>query len=448
MLVAVFLTNAKGMYIARPLVETSKEKIARIVETFWYHQTRTEETKGVLETEIGDFFYQELDETYMLVFGDAEDALVAAGMKTLESGIRMITRDSLSLENYGEEMAEIVNIIDEIFTKDGVIPRTPDDISKIVRLHSSDEALHQILEKSKEKERSKMLKAKAKMPALDALVREIEEIKILREDLQTHHASPGSGEDGRTTRSPAGRTTVKHSARRLRSPLEDADRKINLFTHQKITASISQSNELLKSEGSGELHIKVTDPLLTHPAIRLSEKPGTARPHPSVDKKLFLSHIVQPKMDVPTDKILTLMKWSVTDLKMPFEVDFWQTEVSEDKYRFYIEISALQEIREMEVRVPVICVSDLEIENGKIKEDWISLERSNVSAEESLSLEFTGVCSDPEKIFPFSITYVTPSDTLLPLVVASVYVGSEDSMVPADEVFQVGITEGECLVVS
>ncbi|OAG30149.1 hypothetical protein NEDG_01732 [Nematocida displodere] len=435
MLAAVLIANSKGSYVVRPLIDTDKEKVTQIIETFLLHKSRTKESKGILETEIGDYFYQELEDTVIGVLGEASDTAIFKGIKVLELGINLLSQN-FSLSNYGPEMGEIVTVIDEIFTSEGVIDRNIEDISKIVRFQSNDEVLHQMIEKNREKEMEKAIKAKKKVPpVLAELSKEIEEIKILKEGLRQDRPAPKP-----KALPPLTYTFSSHPS------LNEA--KVSLLTLQKLSSTYNTTNEATRSEGSGELIMKISDEFFSGVKIDLLSKPPSSRSHPTIDKKLFSQNKIIPKMEIPINRELTLLKWVMDTPELPIEVSFWQNEVSEERYKFFIEVTALKPIKAIEARIPIRRVSDIEITNGTIQGDYLTTRKENLPQDESFSVEFTGLCDDTASLFPATITYLTETlDSLSPVKIASIYTNDSEE-VPDQECALVLATEGLCTLLA
>ncbi|KAI5181202.1 coatomer subunit delta [Nematocida sp. AWRm80] len=444
MLAAVLLVNIKkGNYIVRPLVEIDKEKCNEIIETFLYYKSKTKETKGILSTDIGEYFYQELDETYVTVLGDREEDQVFKGINVLESVIKTFLK-LVTLETYPSEVSNIICAIDEIFTQEGVIDRSVEEITKILSFQSNDEMLHQMIEKNREKEAEKVQRMQRKIhPVMDELAKEIEEIKILKKDLK---ASP--------VETPMTSTHKQKSAvaAQIKECIGSMESPVNLITHQKLVSTINSTTEQTKTEGIGELLIKVTDDRYTLPKIDLESHPTACRAHPLIDKKSFTKdNSIVPKTDIPLDKTLTLLKWTIDTPQLPIEALFWQNELSEERYKFFIEVTAqTTEIKHIEIKVPIKRISDIEISEGQIEGDMIIREIHSLEAGDTGVLEFSGLCDNTDSLFPFFISYtIEQPNTLTPIQVSRILTTapeSEHPITPSD-LSCISITEGICTVV-
>jgi len=439
MLAAVFLVNAKGSYVVRPLVPLDKEKTAEIIDTFIFTKSKTTEQKGLLSTKIGDFFYQEIDELSLGVFGDGEDPSVFKGMQALEVGIRAALRSPISLDSYGSEMADVISLVDEIFSKEGAIDRSSEEVLKVLNFQSNDELLHDMLERNRKKEIEKSRRQMKKLqPAISELTKEIEEIKILKETLQTREAEEEA---------PKQRTKTP-SAFRVKEAIESLSNKVNLVSHQRLVSTFNASTETSKTEGTGELLVKITDDEFAKLKIALSSKPGSARPHPSIDKTAFASGSILPKVEFPLERALTLLKWTVENPGLPFEVSFWQTEISEERYRFFVEITALSDIKNISLKISAKRLSDIEVSNGHISSNHIVAESEDLLKDQTLPLEFSALCDEVASLFPFTIFYTIESEaTLQPISVTSVKFAASDSNVQEEDVSLCRIIEGECTVI-
>ncbi|EHY66257.1 hypothetical protein NERG_00953 [Nematocida ausubeli] len=154
MLAAVLLLSETGSHIARPLVEMSKDKISQMIEVFL-------DVKGkrkyacALPSSIGTFFYQEVDSLTVVVLADKEDRRISESLKKVEVLSKSLIKD-ISLES--NEIFLLLSIVDEIFTKEGVVNRTVEEITRIVGMQSNDEILHEMIMKGKEKEMEKAAK--------------------------------------------------------------------------------------------------------------------------------------------------------------------------------------------------------------------------------------------------------------------------------------------------
>ncbi|KAI5189069.1 hypothetical protein NECID01_0424 [Nematocida sp. AWRm77] len=437
MLGAVVLASSKGAYIGRPLADINKEKMAEIVETFLAEKAKTNEQKGMLSTKIGAFFYQEIDEVFLAVLGDATDTDVFGGMKVLEVGIRAAVKPHVSLETYQAEMCDVVHLIDEVFTKEGVVDRSTEDILRILSLHSNDELIHQMLVKNQEKEREKALKMRRRVPVIDELTKEIEEIKILK---QTFRAAEHVPEKPAYRPKPAVST-------RVRDFIECMDGRVNLITHQKLTSTVNSATETSKTEGTGELLVKITDEEYSLVEVDLKSKPGTSRAHPNVDKKAFAEGKIVPSKSLPTSAVWTLLRWAVEKPELPLEVSYWQNEVSEERYRFFIEVTARTPIQYVNIRVPTRRVSDIETENGSVEKEEITADIFDLEKGGSAALEFSGLCDNTDSLFPITILYtIEETGTLHPIEVSSVVLQEDSAKVEPEHILLGKIIEGKCTV--
>ncbi|KAI5146055.1 coatomer subunit delta [Nematocida parisii] len=436
MLAAVLLLSETGSHIARPLVEMDKEKILQIIEVFL-------DTKGkkahstVLHSEIGTFFYQDIDELSVIVLADKEDRRISDSLKTVEVLSKSLIRN-VSLES--NEIFLLLSIIDEIFTKDGVINRSVEEITRIINIQSNDEILHEMIMKGKEKEMEKAAKMRKLHPAIDEITKEMEEIRILKKDLKEMPVSAINSRESKAV----------PEVKRSKPLIEKMNNGINLVTQQKHTATINSETEAVKAEGVGELLIRITDEEYSNISIDLNKsKPRNARAHPSVDKKEFSNGRIVPKTDIPCNTTLTLMKWALDEVDMPIDVSFWQTEVSEERYKFFIEITATADVKKVIVKVPIKRVSDMELLNGKVCGDYIIGEIEDLSKDESKSVEFSGLCDNTDSLFPFHVEYtVEESKTLSPLKITSVHMAdaTESDEVDKECITMATVIEGDCTV--
>ncbi|KAI5135385.1 uncharacterized protein NESG_01197 [Nematocida ausubeli] len=438
MLAAVLLLSETGSHIARPLVEMNKDKISQMIEVFL-------DVKGkrkyacALPSPIGTFFYQEVDSLTVVVLADKEDRRISESLKKVEVLSKSLIKD-ISLES--SEIFLLLSIIDEIFTKEGVVNRTVEEITRIVGMQSNDEILHEMIMKGKEKEMEKAAKMRKMHPAIDEITKEMEEIRILRKDLKEIPVAVHRKEE------PKARFEIK----KTKPFIETMENKINIVTHQKHTATINSETEIVKAEGVGEMLIRITDEEHANISIHLNKsKPSNARAHPSVDKKAFLGDRIVPKTDLPKGITLTLMKWPLEEVKMPIEVSFWQTEISEERYKFFIEITANTDVKKVVVKVPIKRVSDMEIVNGKVAGDYIVGEIEDITRDESKSVEFSGLCDDTDSLFPFHVCYtVEEKETLSPLEVESVHHAESEGGAQVDRAFisMATVIEGDCTVLN
>ncbi|KAI5189418.1 coatomer subunit delta [Nematocida minor] len=434
MLAAVLLVNDAGSYIARPLMDLTKEKVSEAVESFLHAKIKAKESTSALETKIGNFFYQEIDDVYVVVLADKEDAKIMEGLKIVEVVTKSVIK-RLSLTESESEIFSIICAVDEIFTREGVVNRTVEEIMKAVSLQSNDEILHQMILKSKEKEKEKAEKIRKMHPGIDELTKEIEEIKILRQDLKVPKQE---------------KAKIKTEQKKHRSILETMDNKINIVTQQKHSLSINSTTEASKIEGVGELHIKITDSEYANIKMNIKNKPKQARAHPSVDKKAFSKNAIIPKTEIPINTSLILMKWTLESPSMPIEVSFWQTEISEERYKFFIEVTALEiDVKSISIRIPIKRVSDIEITNGAVEGDNIVAEISNLEKDDSSAVEFTGLCDDTDSLFPFTVSYVIEEqNTIAPIEISGIYAENETETIDEEYISTARVIEGECTVVN
>lgn len=429
MLAAVLLINETGSYVGRPLTELSKEKITEAVETFIYERKKNKNT-SIIESKIGTFFYQEIDDLSVVVLAEKEDQKITEALKILET-VSKSTVKTLTLDG-SEDLFTLLLIIDELFVREGVILRTVEEISKALSLYSNDEILHEMIIKNKEKEKEKTERLKKIHPAIDELTKEIEEIKILREDLRKDKKQE--------------RAKVQQEPRKSKGIIEGMSSKVNLVTHLKQTATVNSTTEITKVEGVGEFLIRITDAECEDTTVILKNKPKLARAHPSVDKKGFSSNEIRPKTELPINTTLTLMKWTLEDSVLPVEISFWQTEVSEERYKFFIEVTAvLTDIQYISIRVPIKRVSDIDITTGYVKGDNIISEIEDLKRDESKSVEFSGLCDDTDSLFPFTVFYtVEEKESVLPIEISQVLCAGEE----IKNISLARVIEGECTVVN
>lgn len=440
MLAAVLLVNEAGSYIARPLVDMSKEKIAEVAEGFLdaKMQDKTQET-SIIETKIGNFFFQEIDDVYAVVLADKTETKILEGLKMVEIASKaLMTR--LDIGDESGDLLSIINVIDEIFTSEGVVSRTAEEITKIVTLQSNDEILHQMILKNKEKEKQKAEKMRKMHPAIDEIAKEIEELKILRKDLKSPTIPPHN---------PA--KALKSEIKKGKNIIDTLENKINLVSHMKYTSTINSTTEITKTEGVGELLIKITDEEYGNIRINMKNKIKNSRAHPSVDKKLFQQAAISPKTDIPINTSLILMKWTVDSSSVPLEVSFWQNEISEERYKFFIEVTSLEvDIKYIGIKIPIKRISDIDIKNGKIQNDSIISEIHNLEKNESTAVEFSGLCDNTDSLFPFYVYYmIEEKETINPIEVSEIYTGEgAESPVNQKEITLVRVIEGECTVIN
>ncbi|KAH9386770.1 uncharacterized protein NEMAJ01_1666 [Nematocida major] len=431
MLAAVLLVNEAGSYMARPLVELSKEKVTEAVEIFLRERTKEAE-RPVIASKIGSFFYQEIDDLYVVVLADGEDEKISEALKIAEVVSKSVI-SGVSLESK-TELFTLLSILDELFVEEGVINRTVEDLMKVVSLQSNDEVLHQMIQKNREKEKAKADKVRKMHPAIEELTKEIEEIKILRQDLKTPR-----------TESEA-KAKVRQEVKKSRTIIESLENCVNLVCHQKQTATVNSATEAAKIEGMGEFLIRVTDEECGSVRIDLKKRPVQARGHPSIDKKAFSKNVIQPKTDLPLNTPLILMKWTLEDPVLPVEVSFWQTEVSEERYKFFVEVTALgTDVKYVNVRIPIKRVSDIEIERGRISGDHIVADMKDLKKDDSQAVEFSGLCDDTDSLFPFVVYYtVEEKESLSPIEISGVYASEE--LLESSMVSLARVIEGECTV--
>ncbi|KAI5186535.1 coatomer subunit delta [Nematocida homosporus] len=455
MLAAVLLASPHGPYIARALTNLSKTKSLKIVETFLEHKARTKEPKGQISTDIGHFFYQDIDNLYLAVLADESETKVFKGLQLLEGVIKTAT-PNLSMDSYGPEVSGLLSVIDEIFTPTGVVDRSPEDLNKTYTMQSNDEVLHQMIQKTQEKEREKALKMHQRHPsqsALDEISKELQEIKILKEDLKSSKSQQETvsipnqkTQPTYSSSSPTSKSQLIKS--QIKSKISNLTYPINLITQIKLNTIFNAVTEQSKTEGSGELHLKITNDSYAAIHLSLQHKPNSTRAHPSVDKKAFNQNKIIPREDLPTNHLLTLLKWTEDQPQLPFEVSFWQTEISEERYRFFIEIIPSLSIESLSIQVPIRRLSDIETSNGTIQEDFLTTQATNLPAEDSFSLEFTGLCDNTDSLFPFKISYtIDTPNTLHSLQIPTITTSdSPNDPIPTTEIHQHTFIEGECTV--
>lgn len=431
MLAAVILTGANGEYIVRPLADMSKEKVTEMLETFTSHKERIKDTKGIITTKIGNFFYQNTEEYTMAVLGDTEDTKTHSGLSLLEVGIKSVN-PSFSLDQHNDEVSTIISLIDNLFTQEGVVSIAAEDLTKIITMQSNDEQLHIMMQKSKEKEIEKAQKMHKKIPVLDELSKEIEEIRMLKEELKEVKIS-----------SPKQKPSALS---RAKSVIDSADKSVCIISHVKQTSTVNSSTEQSKTEGTGEILLKITDENMQDIRIDIKKKPSTSRAHPSVDKKAFSSGTILPRESIPLDRVLTLLKWTEESPSLPLEVSFWQSELSEERYKFFVEVTAFSPIKHLFISVPIKRVSDIDVKEGQIKGDYITAETENLEVEESFSMEFSGLCDDTTTLFPFTLSYIQEEQSTNPVFISSIYTSSSSEPLPPESIFMRRIVEGECTV--
>ncbi|KAI5172654.1 hypothetical protein NEFER03_1710 [Nematocida sp. LUAm3] len=435
MLAAVLLCNVNGAYVLRPLMEMPQEKVSRIIETYFSHKSKAKESKGTLNTGIGSFFYQDNGTYQITVLGEEEEVKVFKGLSVLEGVISTLS-SSFTLEEESIEISNILMAIDEIFTAYGVVDRQIEDLIKVCGFQSNDEVLHQIMRESQEKEKEKLEKMHRKVPALEELSKEIEQIKELKEDLKNIHILKEQKKE-------------KPLSFSLGKKLIDTYKeKINIISYQKYTSIINSSNDSVKTEGTGELLIRIEDEEASLLQINLKTKPKTSRIHPSIDKKSFSLGKILPKTEIPISRILTLLKWTEESPSIPIEVSFWQSDLSEERYKFFIEITALENILSASIKLPVKRVSDVDIKNGELVDEHIISETKEIEKDSSYALEFTGLCDDISSLFPISVTYLCEQkNTLLPVSLESIHTGDPNHPIPPSDILLSQVIEGECSLI-
>ena len=134
---------------------------------------------------------------------------------------------------------------------------------------------------------------------------------------------------------------------------------MNLVTHERHTSTFNTTTEATKTEGTGEVVVKIS-------GVRIDQRknPGSARAQPSVDKAAFASGTIARKAELARYRGQALMKWALESPELRLEVCFWRKEIWKEGYRFIEEVMALSAVKNVDVRIPNRRVGNVETESG------------------------------------------------------------------------------------